>query len=280
MLSAKSFRPSINSFEQALKWIRIFVADLFSRCVEEGVLENRRKPKTINLHHRQAGQAKSKQAPVPRGKMLTEDILFDLAKTLMAQIVVDGRAWPCANLSLSLGGFEDGITGNRGIDGFLVRGEDAKALTTRPKGPEDAELRGEKRRKLDNPSFEKFKVACSDDRQHDSDTESLSLDQDIASGCESDADADADAEFCPRCHQRVLESKKDEHEDWHFARDLDKELRRRESSEAHPSGFSSRPQSVSNPPSKKGRGRGRPTKASAASSGLEKGQMRLSFGDG
>ncbi|CBY02412.1 hypothetical protein LEMA_P011990.1 [Plenodomus lingam JN3] len=128
MLSAKSFRPSINSFEQGVRWLRIFVADIFSRCVEEGVLENKRRPKTINLHHRQGAQTRSRQAPIPQGKPLSEAILFDLAKNLLAQVVVDGRAWPCANLSLSVGGFEDGVTNNKGIGGFLVRGDEAKAM--------------------------------------------------------------------------------------------------------------------------------------------------------
>jgi DNA polymerase eta len=110
------------------------VADIFSRCVEEGVLENKRRPKSINLHHRQGAQTRSRQAPIPQGKPLSEAILFDLAKNLLAQVVVDGRAWPCANLSLSVGGFEDGITNNKGIGGFLVRGEEAKAMmsTGRP----------------------------------------------------------------------------------------------------------------------------------------------------
>ncbi|KAF2846780.1 DNA/RNA polymerase [Plenodomus tracheiphilus IPT5] len=130
MLSAKSFRPAINSFEQGVRWLRIFVADIFSRCVEEGVLENKRRPKTVNLHHRQGAQTRSRQAPIPQGKPLSESILFDLAKNLLAQVVVDGRAWPCANLSLSVGGFEDGITNNKGIGGFLVRGEEAKAMTS------------------------------------------------------------------------------------------------------------------------------------------------------
>jgi DNA polymerase eta len=128
MLSAKSFRPTINSFEQGVRWLRIFVADIFSRCVEEGVLENKRRPKTVNLHHRQGAQTRSRQAPIPQGKPLSEVMLFDLAKNLLAQVVVDGRAWPCANLSLSVGGFEDGVTNNKGIGGFLVRGEEAKAM--------------------------------------------------------------------------------------------------------------------------------------------------------
>ena len=128
MLSAKSFRPSINTFDQACRWLRIFVADIYARLVEEGVLENKRRPKTVNLHHRQGAQTRSKQSPIPQGKTISEEILFDLAKNLMAQVIVDGRAWPCANLSLSVGGFEEGLTGNKGIGGFLVKGDEAKAL--------------------------------------------------------------------------------------------------------------------------------------------------------
>lgn len=134
MLSAKSFRPSINSFEQGVRWIRIFVADIFSRCVEEGVLENKRRPKTIVLHHRQGAQTRSRSAQIPQGKTLSEAILFDLAKNLLAQVVVDGRAWPCANLSLSVGGFEDGPKNNAGIGGFLVRGDEAKSMMSSDRG--------------------------------------------------------------------------------------------------------------------------------------------------
>ena len=128
MLSAKSFRPTINSYDQAVKWLRIFVADIFSRLIEEGVLENKRRPKTVNLHHRQGGQMRSRQAPIPSGRPVDENILFDIAKNLLGQVIVDGRAWPCANLQLSVGGFEEGPTGNRSIGGFLVRGDEAKAV--------------------------------------------------------------------------------------------------------------------------------------------------------
>ncbi|KAL8666064.1 MAG: hypothetical protein Q9202_001801 [Teloschistes flavicans] len=128
MLSAKSFRPTINSYDQAVKWLRIFVADIFTRLVEEGVLKNKRRPRSINLHHRQGGQMRSRQAPIPSGKPIDEGLLFDIAKNLLGQVIVDGRAWPCANLQLSVGGFEEGLTGNRGIGGFLVRGDEAKAM--------------------------------------------------------------------------------------------------------------------------------------------------------
>lgn len=128
MLSAKSFRPSINTVDQGVKWLKIFVGDIFSRLVEEGVLENKRRPRTINLHHRHAGQTRSRQSPIPQGKSIDQELLLNLAKHLLNQIVLEGKVWPCTNLSLSVGGFDEGITGNMGISAFLVKGEEAQAL--------------------------------------------------------------------------------------------------------------------------------------------------------
>jgi DNA polymerase eta len=128
MLSAKSFRPSINTPEQATRWLRIFVSDIYSRLVEEGVLENKRRPKTMNLHYRQGGQTRSRQAPIHSGKKIDEAGLYEIATTLLGQIILEGRVWPCANLSLAVAGFEDGIVGNMGIGAFLVKGDEAKAL--------------------------------------------------------------------------------------------------------------------------------------------------------
>ncbi|RDA94699.1 hypothetical protein CP533_6719 [Ophiocordyceps camponoti-saundersi (nom. inval.)] len=122
MLSAKSFRPSIDNPDQAVKWLAIFVADIYARLVEEGVADNKRRPRTMNLHHRApAGQTRSRQGPIPQGKTLDRELLLQLARDLLGQAMADGNVWPCANLSLSVGGFEDGIKGNLGIGAFLVK---------------------------------------------------------------------------------------------------------------------------------------------------------------
>jgi DNA polymerase eta len=162
MLSAKSFRPSINTAEQATRWLRIFVADIYSRLVEEGVLENKRRPKTISLHHRTGGQTRSRQTSIPHGKNIDEGGLFDLAKTLMNQIILEGRVWPCTNISLSVGGFEDGVSRNMGISDFLVKGEEAKLLNAASRDPaklQVGEHRREKRRRIEpSTDVEKFFV--------------------------------------------------------------------------------------------------------------------------
>jgi DNA polymerase eta len=218
MLSAKSFRPSINTFEQGLKWIRIFVADIFGRCVEEGVLENKRRPKTINLHHRSGGTTRSKQVVIPQGKMITEDLLFTLAKTLLAQIVVDGRAWPCANLSLSAAGFEDTISGNMGIKTFLLEGDEAKALIQQAENmtTEDYEEPPDKKRKVAKDGIMRFfskandKNAISSHQTGDVHAEEL--------------EALRDTFYCAKCSKDIANSEHTEHDDWHLAKELEAEL--------------------------------------------------------
>jgi DNA polymerase eta len=290
MLSAKSFQPSINTFDQAVKWLRIFVADIYARLVEEGVVENKRRPKTMNLHHRQGGKTRSRQLSIPSGKKIDETMLLDLAKTLLGQVIVDGRAWPCANLSLSVGGFEDGVSGTRGIGTFLVRGDEAKSLVALS-GHDDSlahlteEGRPEKRRKLvDEPTIQQFfdKHEITEDHEEEFGVES---DHPTPGGDDSDNaedeyidhnktphlhQQDITSYFCKECQKTLLETDRAEHEDWHFAKSL-------QARDMAPAGGSSiiRPESRSSSiRSKRGglltsRGRGGKT---------EKGQSRLAFG--
>ncbi|KAH7361174.1 sister chromatid cohesion protein Eso1 [Pyrenochaeta sp. MPI-SDFR-AT-0127] len=357
MLSAKSFRPAINSFEQGVRWLRIFVADIFSRCVEEGVLENKRRPKTINLHHRQGGQTRSRQAPLPQGKPLSEAVLFDLAKNLLAQVVVDGRAWPCANLSLSVGGFEDGIAKNKGIGGFLVRGEEAKAMMSTGRSSTGGEPPAKRRRTKGNianffgPRDDKKKdfdaaravlmkahsestrEETEDDMDHEVDDpfveddiheygverpatpqldrhdsndlnrahtppsaqprpeshsppshqpDSIMLDTPVPRAKPTPHQQILDTYFCARCNVHLPSAEKAEHEDYHFALDLSKEMRQEERNP--PAAIT---QSVKKMPTgqKPGRGRGRPPGSGAGrggggGGGVEKGQAKLAFGRG
>ncbi len=253
MLSAKSFRPTINTSEQAVRWLRIFVADIQSRLVEEGVLENRRRPKVLSLHHRQGAQMRSRQASIPTGRHIDENLLFDIAKSLLSQIVVDGRAWPCSNLQLSVGGFEDGPTGNRGIGSFLVRGEEAKAMIPSIHDADAYVLSKQndqsgKRRKLDHKAIPHFFSRQKSNGEEPSDAadvynadlkaDPLSL-QDTSSAKQDEderkiavdetADRNARASFqqapitmyfCDACRKKFPMAAQEEHKDWHLAREL------------------------------------------------------------
>ncbi|KAI9802627.1 MAG: hypothetical protein M1825_002649 [Sarcosagium campestre] len=319
MLSAKSFRPSINSFDQATRWLRIFVADIFSRLVEEGVLENKRRPHTINLHHRQGGQTKSRQAPIPQGRTMTEELLFDLSKNLLSQVIAEGRAWPCANLSLSVGGFEDGLTGNRGIGSFLVKGEEARAMNATERQPEvvrpESRQSQKKKRRLEGDSIRKFFVSHDDDgagsdgdvghQQHSppavedivrqaspSSKGTLSLDSrpdhdqvEETSNVPPLKLADStDRIVCDRCDRLIVPTGKQEHDDWHLARDI------QDAERVAPNEIGVPPDNQLATKQLQGRRdgagpRGRAkrmasknTNVTSASSRVEKGQSKLAFG--
>lgn len=291
MLSAKSFRPYINNQEQAVKWLRIFAADIFSRLVEEGVLENKRRPKTINLHHRQGVQTRSRQSNIPQGKTLDEATLFELAKNLFIQFIQEGKVWPCSNLSLSVGGFEDGITGNRGIGAFLLKGDEAREskgnLREDPAGPVTHE-RPEKKRRVESPGIQRFFPK----RESSSGDPEESIDDDLTGTGNSKIEtkeaslnssgsrlwpATEYVKVCTRCNARLEGAEAlQSHLDWHLAKDLQEEERGNQTFASHQS-TGSRSQktaaaSSSSLSSKKS------TRGSTSSTKLEQGQSKLKFG--
>ncbi|KAI9832131.1 MAG: hypothetical protein M1819_004482 [Sarea resinae] len=335
MLSAKSFRPSINTQEQAVRWLRIFVADIFSRLVEDGVLEHRRRPKTINLHHRQSGQMRSRQAPIPQGKTIDENILFDLAQSLLIQIMAEGRAWPCANLSLSVGGFDDGVTGNKGIGAFLVRGDEAAGMNSAGNGPQHRQWHvedgpPEKKRKVENVGIQRFLAKSKEiqqpeeqrKRSHDSEDPSGGIGallREDSSGIEQEADVKKEADMassgsgqqkqsgltnlddlsrskeeetdtyiCSRCNNELQRAEQAEHDDWHFAKDIEAQERSPGTMEHSANASDSRHPTTTTPRVSQrpaglaaARQSKRPTSAGSRGKGIgkvEKGQGRLTFG--
>ncbi|KAI1407804.1 sister chromatid cohesion protein Eso1 [Hypoxylon sp. FL1857] len=292
MLSAKSFRPSINNQEQAVKWLRIFAADIFSRLVEEGVLENKRRPKTINLHHRgQGGQTRSRQSSIPQGRTLDEATLFELAKNLFSQISQEGKVWPCANLSMSVGGFEDGITGNRGIGAFLLKGDEVResrgASRDPSVGPSTTHERPEKKRRVDNPGIQRFfpkKESSSggdvegtfDDDLVDTGKTQIRTKEESPNRTGSGPKPITDYfKVCTRCDARLEDAEAlQSHLDWHLAKDLQEEERGRQTFASHNSSVprGQRTAAASSSSSKK------PTRGSSSSSKLEHGQSKLKFG--
>ncbi|KAJ5165403.1 DNA polymerase eta [Penicillium coprophilum] len=271
MLSAKSFRPSINSLDQAEKWLRIFAADIYGRLVEDGVLENRRRPKVITIHHRTGtAQSRSRQTAIPGSNAINENLLYDLANTLLRQVVADGQAWPCSNLSLSVSSFEDGVTNNKAIEGFLVRGDQAKALnhSSRPRDADNLPSEQgptEKRRRLDGDEG-KIKSFFGNPSHLDTTVD----EPDCAQGpVEINPELSGVPRFvCPRCSKSMFEYEKEEHDDWHFAKDLASQDRD-EAKVSH-----------APPPTKTARGttaRGRGGRGGGSRGKPEKGQMRLAF---
>jgi DNA polymerase eta len=303
MLSAKSFRPTIHASDQAIKWLRIFVADIFARLVEEGVLEHKRRPRTIALHCRHAGQTRSRQSAISQGKVLSEDVLFELSKTLFSQILAEGSVWPCANLSLSVGGFEDGVKGNMGISSFLVKGEEAQMLkqktdVSRNAAPPQVRENPAKKRRHDGSSIQRFFTRNSPlEGEHDAEspaTDSASepdlprgRDDPVSDSWEISGEPYSGEAFhkatgtpggiagasynCSRCSTGFhtpegLQS----HMDWHMAKDLQEEEERVNSTFAGKT-------PISRTPAQKGPAAATSRRAPRGGK-LEQGQSRLKFG--
>jgi DNA polymerase eta len=306
MLSAKSFRPSINTPEQAHRWLRIFAADIYSRLVEEGVLENKRRPKTLTLHFRHGGQMKSRQAPISLGKKIDETALFELAKNLLSQIILEGRVWPCSNISLGVGGFEDGIQGNLGIGAFLVKGEAAKATSSSARESSrtaTGQERSEKRRRLEGTTgIQKFFGKPDSTGEHDDDfgahgllgnspsAEAGSADRDefemaaspyineatefqqennlLSAGTSALHQQQIADYICTRCNRAIEPANVDSHQDWHFAKDLQDEEKGQISHQLQATTTSKTNKKSGTNTNKKKTAREKP----------EKGQSKLAFG--
>lgn len=300
MLSAKSFRPSIKTPEQAVKWLRIFAGDIYSRLVEEGILEHKRWPRTINLHHRHARQTRSKQSPISPAKALDEQALFNLAKELLHQIMAEGDVWPCANLSLSVGGFEEGVKGNMAIGAFFKKRDEAPPpLRPTDTAPENETVeRPSKKSRLDEvSSIQRFfaKRPAGDagylgangqlhvKQPSVDDSSSFWLDHGSKGadtrGPESrfshDAIGPEDSVHsamiyaCPRCKAGFGdEVSLQSHQDWHFAKDIQDSERVTSTPSQQPAPSRGHPSRSSGPAPKRGRG----------GSKLEQGQSRLKFG--
>jgi DNA polymerase eta len=287
MLSAKSFRPSINTFEQAVKWLIIFVNDIHARLVEEGVDDNKRRPRTMSLHHRQGGITHSKSMPIPSGKKIDNAMLLELAKALLGQIIVNGRAWPCANLSLSVGGFEEGVTGNRGIGSFLLKPEEMKVIEepfsrSNTATPVLNESRPGKRRKLNQePSIDRFfghssSVDEEDDLQHAEVNGDDNQDQQQGDPQPSRPHGDLQQQdivqyFCQKCNMSVSETEA-EHTDWHFAKELQAQ------DQASPATSNTTKPSASAAASSKSKKGTVSVSKTTPTAKPEKGQRRLAFG--
>ncbi|KAL2812375.1 hypothetical protein BJX63DRAFT_247009 [Aspergillus granulosus] len=278
MLSAKSFRPSINSLDQADKWLRIFAADIYGRLVEEGVLENKRRPKTAALHHRQGGQVRSRQLPIPGSATIDENLLFELGTTLLRQVAADGSAWPCANLSLSVGGFEDGVSKNKAIDGFLLRGKQAKGVESHSRihATDDistVQQPEEKRRKLEDNGLRRFFNRPSDPETNaplelgqQGDESALNVEN--ASSYDNPEEQEALIVLsCSRCGKAIPVEEEDEHNDWHFAKDLEAQDRQA-ARDSQTTQLPNRTALLNSRVKSSRGGRGKP----------EKGQTRLTFG--
>jgi len=210
MLSAKSFRdPLPSSIADAQLWIKVFIADICSRLEDEGVMDGRRRPKTmtISFTNKHAG-SRNKQTSIPAAGKVGREMLAKIAEGLLRQVVGEPGFWPCTGLSLQVAGIEDREEGNMGIDEFLIKGDKAREVNKRlGEGGDERAPAEEKRRKVD--IADQFFVAPVHD---DGNAQAQALEDTVM---------DAPPTFrCPDCDTDVPIGEEEEHKDWHFARSL------------------------------------------------------------
>ncbi|PWW78545.1 DNA/RNA polymerase [Tuber magnatum] len=279
MLSAKSFRPHITTTDAASKWLTIFISDICSRMEEEGVLEGKRRPKTMTLSYRSSsGAGKGRSVPI---REVTKTALTAVAQNLLRGVVDDARAWPCAMLSLAVSGFEEREAGNVGIRGFLVSGDAAKDRTAPKPESSNAVEREPKRRRMgeDIGRFFTREPAAYDETPSREDllSEDAAVDPETGDAFDNPpssppsataATGDGRMFLCDRCKTSLPFEDQEEHQDWHFAKDLAQEDRAEAMRRIAPPA----PSSPSSQKPKKGSGSGGGKKGS----GPEKGQRKLS----
>lgn len=201
-----------------------------------------------------------------------------------------------SNLSLSVGGFDEGISGNMGIGAFLVKGEEAQSLKRISREGSTEALPSkplEKHRKLEKEGIHRFFSKPTSIENHDDEKGPLNPATGLQSGggtshrhignsilgwepadlvAQREASSDSQLQepisyLCHRCSMSFEDSEQLQcHQDEHLARDLQEEERGSHTFVGHPS---SKGDNKGTAASAK-----RPTKRKK----MEVGQSKLKFG--
>jgi DNA polymerase eta len=149
MLASKNTRPNLTTKAQVIHWLRVLASELSVRLLEARDLEPTIWPKTLVLHLRQGavrsfsanealthsagyGSTRSKQLPFPFSNVISPDIILKPAEKLFAEL--SGTAsFRIDNISLAFAGLSKLEPGQKGIEIFL--GTPKAALERSPDEP-------------------------------------------------------------------------------------------------------------------------------------------------
>ncbi|KZO91117.1 DNA/RNA polymerase [Calocera viscosa TUFC12733] len=209
MMASKNVRPAIKTFADGQHWLRVLSSELALRLEEARDVTPNVWPKTLVLHIRQGfDPPRSRQCPFPYTNSLSEEHIARVGERLLRELVGQGERLhkEIINISLGFSGLEQGEQGQKSIEGFFGGGEpQAKRRRTGTTPAPDIEL--------------------------------LASTSNSASASNSPAPATPKrknlAHRCPRCSKLLqtsageegaqdaqLAQLKAEHEDFHFALDL------------------------------------------------------------
>ncbi|KZT57954.1 DNA/RNA polymerase [Calocera cornea HHB12733] len=241
MLASKNVRPAIKTFAEGQHWLRVLASELALRLEEAREATPGVWPKTLVLHLRQAGEpARSRQCPFPFTPALSDEPIARVGERLLRELVGPGERIhkEVFNVSLGFAGLELGEQGQRSIVGFFGGRE--------PEPP--AELGGkrkrsatqERERATPSPEAERLGSTSNSNSNPNSNSNSPAPPKPIQ------RPQSQPSYTCPRCAKvlrplasaagegegegdreeelaRLLELLRAEHEDFHFALDLQAE---------------------------------------------------------
>jgi DNA polymerase eta len=127
MMASKNVRPAINAWGEAQHWLRVLSAELALRLEEARDLEPGTWPKTLVLHVKQCFEApRSRQAPFPFSQAAGAEYVAKAGERLWRELLggegweAKGRGREVVNVSLGFAGLERKEEGQRGIEGFFA----------------------------------------------------------------------------------------------------------------------------------------------------------------
>lgn len=204
----------------------MMAAELCHRLTEARELSPGLWPKTLALHHRSENYVtKTRQAPFPFTSNLTAEGILKLGEKILRDFIGERKAGQntelggCTNLSLQFQSLERQESGQRGIEGFFAGGRSPTKAGKRKAEPPDLLLvddgdlpQPSKKSKPPTPVLVE---------------ESKSITSKVKFTCPKCSKLimtvithDADAEDVKSVKADALKRLKDEHADFHFARDL------------------------------------------------------------
>ncbi|KAG7089797.1 hypothetical protein E1B28_011447 [Marasmius oreades] len=203
MLASKNLQKPITKASDGQHWIRVLAAELALRLNDACKANPNLWPKTLVIHARRGYEVtRSKQAPFPFSREVTVDLIANAGNKLWAELVgKDSGPMKVTNVSLAFTGIEVAEEGQQNIDGFFrADGQFSK----RPRESETDGDSGTNAEPLEGDCTTSF--SCSKCRRKIS----LSPTQTLGASLEE--------------KNRALNNLRAEHEDFHFAQAVAREV--------------------------------------------------------
>ncbi|KAF8624512.1 hypothetical protein AX15_005827 [Amanita polypyramis BW_CC] len=193
MMASKNLPKAITQASEGYHWIRVLAAELALRLNNARQTNPNLWPKTLVLHVRKH----SKQAPFPFTREVTVDVVASAGNKLWKELIGDNADVHVTYVALGFTGIDIAEVGQQSIESFLRAGKNSK----RPRMVDEAENepRTVETSSLDLPSISYTCAKCGR-------TLTVFLDDDMTDNTDP------------------LEIVKREHDDFHFAQELAKDL--------------------------------------------------------